>query len=524
MSLRPTSATRQNGYKKGVSLDEARRKREEKLVQIRKNKKQDSLKKRRDGSLLNDNARLHHVQPKLEHLPLMVQAVSSSDSSWQLEATTQFRKLLSTDICEDQCLPIDEVVGAGVVPRFVEFLDEDCFPQLQIEAAWALANIASGRLDHIQLIIQLGSIPKFVRLLGSSVADVREQAVWALGNIAGDSPNCRDHVLSGGALVPLLAQLDGHPKLTPIRSTTWTLSNLCRGKPPPPFEQVKPALPALRHLIYSEDEEVLIDACWALSFISDGSNQNIDFVIEAGVCPRLLELLVHPSPVVLVPTLQTLGNIVSGNDAQTQFVIDNQGLPPLYEILTKNCERSVKKEACWVISNITAGNRSQIQAVLKANIIPPVVSLLQHAEFEIKKEAAWAISNAISGGSHEQIRYLVSQGCIKPLCDLLICSDPQIIMVCLEGVGSILESGEMNKELGIYRVNVYLPMVDECEGLDKIEDLQRHKNNEVYEQAVKILEKYWNKEENEEEEEEEELHSIYFGADTEFNIGRLSLS
>ncbi|KAI6685153.1 hypothetical protein NL676_031066 [Syzygium grande] len=482
MSLRPSSAARKNGYKKAVSGDEARRKREEKLVQIRKSKRLDSLKKRRNGSLLNDNAHLHHLQPKLEHLPLMVQAVLSSDSTQQLEATTQFRKLLSTD----QCLPIDEVVGAGVVPRFVQFLDEYCFPRLQIEAAWALANIASGRLDHIELIIQLGSIPKFVRLLSSSVAEVREQAVWALGNIAGDSPNCRDHVLSGGALVPVM-----------------------------------PALPALRHLINSEDVEVLIDACWALSFISDGSNQNIQFVIEAGVCPRLLELLVHPSPKVLVPTLQALGNIVSGNDAQTQFVIDNQGLPPLYQILTKNCERSVKKEACWVISNITAGNRSQIQAVMEANIIPPVVSLLQHAEFEIKKEAAWAISNAISGGSHEQIQYLVSQGCIKPLCDLLICSDPQIIMVCLDGVESILESGETNKEQGIFQVNLYLRMIDECEGLDKIEDLQRHRNNEVYEQAVKILEKYCNKEENEEE---EESHSVYFGADMGFNIGRLSLS
>ncbi|KAF8039311.1 hypothetical protein BT93_B1753 [Corymbia citriodora subsp. variegata] len=416
----------------------------------------------------------------------MVQAVLSGDSSCQLEATTLIRKLLSID----QCLPIDEVVGAGVVPQLVEFLNEDGFPQLQIEAAWALANIASGRLDHIQLIIQLGSIPKFVRLLGSSVAGVRKQVVWALGNVAGDSPNCRDHVLSGGALVPLLAQLDGHPKLTLIRSTTWTLSNLCCGKPPPSFEQVKPALPALTRLINSEDEEVLIDACSALSCISDGSSHNIQFVIEAGVCPRLLELLVHPSPAILVSTLKTLGNIVSGNNAQTQFVIDKQGLPFLYKILTENCERSVKKEACWVISNITAGNRNQIQAVIEAEIIPHVVSLLQHAEFKIKKEAAWAISNAISGGSHEQIQYLVSQGCIKPLCDLLICSDPEIIMVCLDGVESILESGETNKELGIYPVNVYLRMIEECDGLDKIEDLQSHKNKEVYEQAVKILEKY----------------------------------
>lgn len=55
--------------------------------------------------------------------------------------------------------------------------------------------------------------------------------------------------------------------------------------------QVKPALPALARLIHSNDEEVLTDACWALSYLSDGTNDKIQAVIESGVCPRLVELL-----------------------------------------------------------------------------------------------------------------------------------------------------------------------------------------------------------------------------------------
>ena len=55
--------------------------------------------------------------------------------------------------------------------------------------------------------------------------------------------------------------------------------------------QVNPALPALARLIHSDDEEVLTDACWALSYLSDGTNDKIQAVIEAGVCPRLVELL-----------------------------------------------------------------------------------------------------------------------------------------------------------------------------------------------------------------------------------------
>jgi importin subunit alpha-6/7 len=301
-----------------------------------------------DASMAGQNTGRSAAAAKLEQLPAMVAGVMGNDPAVQVECTTQFRRLLSIE----KNPPIQAVIDSGVVPRFVEFLQRDDNPALQFEAAWGLTNIASGTSDHTKVVMEVGAVPIFVRLLMSPNDDVREQAVWALGNIAGDSPPCRDLVLQAGAMNPLLNQLHHNSKLSMLRNATWTLSNFCRGKPQPDFALVSPALPTLAQLIFSPDEEVLTDACWALSYLSDGPNEKIQAVIEAGVCRRLVELLLNPSPAVQTPALRTVGNIVTGNDLQTQFIINNNALPCLLALLSSP-KKGIRKEACWTISNIT---------------------------------------------------------------------------------------------------------------------------------------------------------------------------
>lgn len=93
----------------------------------------------------------------------------------------------------------------------------------------------------------------------------------------------------------------------------------------------------------------------------------------------------------------------------------------------------------------------------------------------------------------------MSQGCIEPLCDLLVCPDARIVTVCLEGLENILKVGEAEKNLGSTNgVNHYAQMIDDAEGLEKVENLQSHDNNEIYEKAVKILETYWLEDEEDE--------------------------
>lgn len=263
-----------------------------------------------------------------------------------------------------------------------------------------------------------------------------------------------------------------------------------------------PALPVLAKLVYSLDNEVLIDACWAISYLSDGSNDKIQAVIEATIPRRLVELLMHASTSVQTPALRSVGNIVTGDDIQTQVIINSGALTALLSLLGSTKD-GIRKEACWTISNITAGNSTQIQSVIDAGIMPPLIHLLSNGDFKTRKEACWAISNATSGGLQklDQIRYLVQQGCIAPLCDLLACPDNKIIQVALDGLENILKVGELDRDAADnpaeQAVNKFALFIEEAGGMEKIHECQNNVNEDIYMKAYNIIEKYFSDDEDE---------------------------
>ncbi|KAH8294700.1 hypothetical protein KR018_001865 [Drosophila ironensis] len=470
----------QNFKNKGKDQDEMRRRRNEVTVELRKNKREETILKRRNVPNLDSNTD-EDEQPISLNLKKLAEAASDNTKpEQQLAAVQAARKLLSSD----KNPPIDELIQSDILPILVRCLEQHNHTMLQFEAAWALTNIASGTSDQTNQVVDAGAVPLFLQLLNSPAPNVCEQAVWALGNIIGDGPLLRDFVIKHGVVQPLLSFIKPDIPISFLRNVTWVIVNLCRNKDPaPPAATIHEILPALNVLIHHTDTNILVDTVWAISYLTDGGNEQIQMVIESGVVPKLIPLLGNNEVKVQTAALRAVGNIVTGSDEQTQVVLNYDALS-YFPALLSHPKEKIRKEAVWFLSNITAGNQSQVQAVINVGLLPKIIENLSKGEFQTQKEAAWAISNLTISGNREQVFTLIKEGVIPPFCDLLLCQDTQVINVVLDGLNNMLKMAESH-------VEAVANLIEECKGLAKIERLQNHENIEIYKLAYEIIDQYF---------------------------------
>ena len=211
-------------------------------------------------------------------------------------------------------------------------------PDTLIDVLWCLVHIAAATTTGFRITEDdTGVLPACVAMLSAgrgAVADVMlEPVLEMLANVADADSLSRDCVLALGVIEPVTVLLDDATRnVTEVTLPAGRLLRKCfAGKPHPPADQLRIAMPAIVRAVGHAHIEVAVEAAWATSYFTDFSNYERDhFVAMDGAFTRTFAGMQRrgelPSP-----CFRTAGGQRSGTPAQT-CAATGQGLqatPPL---------------------------------------------------------------------------------------------------------------------------------------------------------------------------------------------------
>jgi importin subunit alpha-6/7 len=521
---------------------EGRKHREETSIQIRKAKKEELLRKRRTGIVNNsawaDDNNNNKVESATQiEIDLVIQesviifqkwisvskTITTEEEVELCNAVKKIRRILSVE----NNPPVKEVLQSGSLFFLTELLTMKHNPSILFETAWALTNIASTSYTS-SVIGQRNLVDRLVPLIVHDSPAVREQSAWCIGNIAGDSHEYRDVLLNNTDIINgLIVNLNLPDSHTLLQNICWTISNLCRGKNPKPptattrqflqplFGVIKLAVDSIKNKAMDcELHELITDAMWCLTYLSDGDNSRIQIVLD-DCCNHASDVSGDGSNIVhyvkeiikmhkesceinrglLIPCVRLLGNIVSGTHEQTSVVVDS-GVMKFVEHLLEHPSKALRRETCWMLSNVAAGTEDHIWSIFNASkhcdLIRAIIEKASSAEpINVRKEAIWTISNILTTGCRNQYKLMVQYDAIDPLCDILSCNeDAKLLLIAMQAIEVILEQNEQDGTL-------HNQVFESYGGVEAMEKLQEHPCHDVYEKAVFLLEKFFNATEEE---------------------------
>ncbi|GAB2277398.1 hypothetical protein Dimus_012103 [Dionaea muscipula] len=150
MSLRPGARmeTRRSQYKVSVDAEEGRRRREDNLVEIRKNRREESLQKKRIVDL--------HYLPQQQQQP-----------SFSTSLFPQREEVF-----------LEQLERSGALPRLHNLVLGNHKKSIKKEACWTISSITASNKEQIQAVIEAGIIAPLVHLLLNAEFDIKKEAAW----------------------------------------------------------------------------------------------------------------------------------------------------------------------------------------------------------------------------------------------------------------------------------------------------------------------------------------------------------
>jgi importin subunit alpha-1 len=91
----------------------------------------------------------------------LVKLLYSDDILDRHQAIIGIRKILSLN----ESPPISLVFDHNILPIIIEYMKQDIYPHLRLEATWCVSNIGTGSSEDVMALVENGVLPLLIQFL-----------------------------------------------------------------------------------------------------------------------------------------------------------------------------------------------------------------------------------------------------------------------------------------------------------------------------------------------------------------------
>ncbi|KAL7532724.1 hypothetical protein ACHAXR_004801 [Thalassiosira sp. AJA248-18] len=302
-------------------------------------------------------------------LPAFVQMLQLNDKPQvQFEAAWALTNVASTDETK-------AIVDAGAVPFMVQLLSSPS-AEVREQCAWCLGNIAGDSAALRDIVLSAGAMqPLIQNIVQPDNNSLFGNCVWTLSNLCRGKPV--PHLSHVAPAVPVLAQVLQGKNDAAKTDALWALSYISDGDDDRIQAVLSTGIADLLIEMLGEESGIITPALRTVGNIVSGNDDQTQAVIEAGLMSKMQSLLNHPKRMIRKEACWVLSNVAAGTNQQISTVLRSKGCMQRVVEMAISSEWEVRKEAIWIVSNIaTGGSDKQIMSVVEAGAIDAICSVL----------------------------------------------------------------------------------------------------------------------------------------------------